>query len=564
MRVSHLFSFALLPAAAAAQIPWPTFQGNARHDGSYAATLHPATFVQRWEVTVGPGMLNQVAVADGKVFASGPNRTLFVLDASTGSQLWSIAFPNAFSVNPPAYDGGRVYVQTGNHGNDTFLRCYNANTGALVFQAPHTAQWERYLAPTIVNGVAYVNGGYYGGMYAFNAVSGQQLWYQQGLPQYDEWTPAVEGNVAYAYVGGDLYACSTATGAIIYSIDDPGFSWAGWSMYLAPVLGGHNDAFIVHSGRLVRFDLLTHGVAWTLGPGYSGQPAVHNNVVYAIAGGALVARDQDSGASLWAWSDPASQLTGAIVVTQQHAIVRSATRTYVIDLNTHQSVWNIQRSGHISLGAGALYIASSSGVLTAVGFDALPTPTQLAPVSTHYTAPPVTVTVNGSGFTLGTGLQVLFGGTPASNVTIVDDQTLTCVVPVRGPGLVDVTVSNSLGQVSLPLAFAYTPALHTSGTHLPGGDIVLSSHQSPTDMLLAAWGIDPVAVTLPPFGGQLEIWPPTLMFVVVAWPTTFEVTLPIPAIPALSGTTIRFQNLVGPNVPAGLGHFSNSRTVVVQ
>ena len=66
-----------------------------------------------------------------------------------------------------------------------------------MFQAPHSAQWERYYAPTIYDGSVYVNGGYYGGMYGFDAFGGAQQWFNS-LPQYDEWTPAVEADLADA------------------------------------------------------------------------------------------------------------------------------------------------------------------------------------------------------------------------------------------------------------------------------------------------------------------------------------------------------------------------------
>ena len=37
-------------------------------------------------------------------------------------------------------------------------------------------------------------------MYAFDALTGGQLWFR-GLQQYDQWTPAIGGDYAYAYVG---------------------------------------------------------------------------------------------------------------------------------------------------------------------------------------------------------------------------------------------------------------------------------------------------------------------------------------------------------------------------
>ncbi|MFM1871024.1 MAG: hypothetical protein RL398_446, partial [Planctomycetota bacterium] len=163
-----------------AQTDWPQYQGGPAHAGYLPVTLNPSTFVHRYDrlvATTTNYMLEPVTVADGKVFVSSWDKVVRALDAATGAQLWQVAFPTANSVNPPTYYQGRVYVQTGNHASDTYLRCFDANTGALVFQSNHAAQWERYYAPTARDGKVWINGGSYGGMYSFDAVTGQQRFF---------------------------------------------------------------------------------------------------------------------------------------------------------------------------------------------------------------------------------------------------------------------------------------------------------------------------------------------------------------------------------------------------
>ena len=565
---SHSFIPLLLAAATTtltAQVSWPTFQGNARHDGFQPVMITPSSLVQRWEVTLGPGPVNQVAVADSKVFASGPDKTVFAIDSSTGTEVWRQTYATAFSVNPPAYANGRVYVQTGNHASDTWLRCLDASSGVQLFQSPHTAQWDRYLAPTIANGNVYVNGGFNSGMYGFDGTTGQQLWFVNSLPQYDAWTPAVENNVAYAYVGGALYAHDATNGSLLYSINDAGFSWVGWSMELAPVLGGQSDAFIVHSGRLVRFDLVTHGIAYALPGGFSGQPAIRTGVVYALAGSSLHAIDQATGLELWSWTHPSQLLRGTVAVTNSHVIVQSDTDTYLIDLQTHQSAWNVARTGQVTVGEGAFYVGTPNGILTCFGFAALPNAVAIAPTRMHYAGPSVQATITGSGFTAGTNLQVLFDDHLATGVTIVNDNTLTCVVPECGPGLIDVQVVNSIGQHTMVRAFAYTPAVHTSGNLVPGGSILVSCFQDPGEVIFAAYGHTEIAVAAPPWIGELQVWPPTLLFVIPGWPyPRFDLPMPIPASPSVSGVQIVFQSLVGPDIMHGAATFSNASKVVIQ
>lgn len=214
---------------------WPMFQANARHTGYLPIGIDPARFTLRWQVDVGgENGLNPVAAGEGKVFVTTRN-TLFALRANDGGEIWSATFPTANSVNPPSFAYGNAYVQTGDHTTDTWLRAFDAENGEVVFKVPHYAQWESYFAPTLFDGKAYVNGGYYGGVYAFDGYSGDQLWFAD-LPQYDEWTPAVDTNRVWAYVGEylpGLYAQLRSTGGIDLFVEDPLFEWNGWSMNLA-------------------------------------------------------------------------------------------------------------------------------------------------------------------------------------------------------------------------------------------------------------------------------------------------------------------------------------------
>jgi outer membrane protein assembly factor BamB len=357
---------------------WPMFQANARHTGYLPVSLAPATFRLAWQKALSGLPLNPVAAGEGKVFATvltyfSDTTHLFALSSRDGATLWSKRFtgepPGIFSVNPPSFAYGNVYVQTGDHSNDTWLRAFDGTTGEPVFQSPHEAQWERYYAPTLYDGKAYVNGGTYGGMYAFDAYSGARLWYTS-LPQYDQWTPAVDADRVYAYVGEyspGLYVKDRLTGVPAPNfVPDPSFEWDGWSMDLAPVLGAHGDVVAIHDGRLISFDPASATIGWQVQSEFAGQPSIARDRIYAIDGGKLVVLDEVTHAKLWSWTPPSGALAGPMIVTDTHLLASTADATYAVDLVSQQSVWSHPVAGHLALADGMLYIASADGSLTAI------------------------------------------------------------------------------------------------------------------------------------------------------------------------------------------------------
>lgn len=354
---------------------WETYQANSSHTGYIPISLEPEVFSERWQQVVGSGKaLNPVTAADGKVLVSSlvyrnDIPSLFVLDARDGEILWSKNFGSVYSVNPPAYAYGNVYIQTGNHSRDTYLHAYDADTGQLIFKSAHSAQWERYYAPTIHNGNVFINGGYTGGMYAFDAYSGELQWFHD-LPQYDEWTPAVdkEQNLVYAYAGAGLYAVDRFTGEREYMIPDLNFDWNGWSMNLAPMLGNQNDVVAIHNQRLISFniDIASPSIRWEVQSKFSGQPSIAHDAIYAIDDGELVVLNEDEGTELWRWQPPEGRLRGSMIVTDTHLLASTESNIYAVELLSKNDVWSYPVAGHLALGNDTLYIASKDGTLTAI------------------------------------------------------------------------------------------------------------------------------------------------------------------------------------------------------
>lgn len=375
LRPSRLAPFlcALVVSGLAQAQSWPMHQGNASHTGHAPVTVVTDAIRTAWskQLTDGGVGLTGVAVANGRLFVSSTGyfsgQFLYALNAATGKRLWKVDYGSVFSVNPPSYADGLVYVQTGNHGVDTWLRGLDAKTGEQRFQSPHAAQWERYLAPTVYKNQVYVNAGYYGGMQAFRKDSGVSQWFL-GLPQYDQWTPAVDERHAYSFVGGTMHVVDRPTGQLAFTMEDPGFDWTGWSAHQAPVLGGQGDVYVTSGGRLVKFDVERRRMVWKKDDAsYLGQAAIANGVVYASSNVGVIARAQAGGERLWTWWVPSTESVASnLVITNTHLFVSTNVATHCVDLTTHQTVWTTSAVGQLAVADGHLYIAGATGLLTAV------------------------------------------------------------------------------------------------------------------------------------------------------------------------------------------------------
>jgi hypothetical protein len=360
----------------AATEDWGTYQGNAGHTGYVPAVLDPGVFAKRWETAVAEGGgfgLNQPAAGGGRVFVSNNayfgQQVLLALDAATGGERWRQDFGAIHSIDPPAYAGGVVYVATGGH-EDSFLRAFDAATGAAVFKSAYENQWSRWQAPVPSGGNVYMAGGYYGGMYGFDG-AGTQRWFLE-LGQYDGFTVAVGDGRVYALTGRvtpQVLVADAATGARVDSLTDPTLENLNYALGGTPVLGAAHDLVTVQGGWVLAFNLQTHGTAWRVNGSFVGQPSVAEGVIYAQNGADVEARRESDGTLLWAWRRPLqSGLRPRMIVTKNILFATDGANTFAVDLAAHLQVWSYPAGGELALSPdGLLLIARDDGVLTAVG-----------------------------------------------------------------------------------------------------------------------------------------------------------------------------------------------------
>ncbi|MGH7179074.1 MAG: PQQ-binding-like beta-propeller repeat protein, partial [Tepidisphaeraceae bacterium] len=237
------------------------------------------------------------------------------------------------------------------------------------FRSPYGNQWSTYYAPVVTGARVFMAGGSYDGMYSFDALTGAQVWFVS-TNQYNAWTPAVRDSLVYAYTGDydpKVLAVTAPSGKTVFEIADPHFSWNGWSMHTAPVLGSSNDLLAVQAGRLVSFDLGTRALRYELNGRFTGAVTVSAAVLYLINDGRLEVRREIDGALLWSWSPPTGQLRGTSVVTRNLLFAATDNVTYAVDLGARRHTWAYPAGGSLALSAqGILFIARADGKLSAV------------------------------------------------------------------------------------------------------------------------------------------------------------------------------------------------------
>ena len=323
--------------------PWTTHQGNARHTGYQPISfdLDQVSSILFLSLTpIGIDAHPAIVHEDHLVVVKG--KSLSVYSLANGAEVWKETFTSAHSVNPPSVTDGAVFVQTGNHSNDTYLRAYDIASGAVNFFAPHDAQWERYLAPTIDDGTVFINGGAHGGAYAFDQDTGKQQWFSSAFAQVDRWTPAVDEESAYGFTEGVLTAVDRETGIERYSIMDP--NTIAYTAGTAVVLGGLNTATALNRFGLTVFDLADQQFLWSRDLESVVQPAAANGVIYARTRKSVYAFDEWSGALLWTWAaqeSVAHELVGNLLITRDYVIVSAIglqTGTYFLDIQTGDAV----------------------------------------------------------------------------------------------------------------------------------------------------------------------------------------------------------------------------------
>ena len=571
--LSLLAGLGLAPISFAAQAgadSWQTFQNGPLHLGGTPIKLEPSGMSLAWQQAVGTSALGMAVIENGEIVVTqdgGFDRGVFGIDRQTGSVDWSWN-PTGGGVwigHAALYDG-KAYVQLEDN-TDDYLVAFDAASGSIQLQHPLTDQGTLHYAPVLEDGVLYCNTGRTGGMAALDPNTGSEIWFAD-MELGDEWSPTVTEDVCYGWGTGRLVAIDRDTGTGLYDVEDFGAETAGVVGH-TPIPDGAGNLFIVNGGRLVCHDQANGLIQWVLEDAFTDQVSPAPEGIYVLNGGSLELRAPEDGSLMNSFTPTAGALAKNIIVTPEHLIVATDAETHLLDRTTLNSVWDYPAGGWLSLGEGLLLIAEGSGQLTAISYARLPQALSAQPDRLDFFASAgEVVTVSGFGFDDGTTPSVDFGGIVPSLVTVIDDHTLECTLPVGEPGPAPLSVTNSIGSATSAGVFTFSPSVVASGDFQLGGQVRLSMRFDPDQQIVGIYDLGAArtsGVSVPPLEGKYWLNRFDILFELPMWPfdDAAELDFLIPNDPALQGQSIQLQIVVGSDPRSRQGAFSQLATIQI-
>jgi outer membrane protein assembly factor BamB len=352
------------------------WQNNTVHDGHDANSPLVPPLTLKWSRDLSASGVISISyplIAQGLVFvttATSQGETLMALDEQTGTTVWSADVGSNYGFANAAYDSGKVFVVS----LDGFTNAYDAASGSLLWSSPLNSCSS---PPTAANGMVFTSGcGVGGTLFAFDENNGAVLW-MMPVENGDHSSPAVfGGSVFVSYSCPNAYAFNAVTGQQLWHYD-------------VGCEGGGGKTPVVHIGQVyVRdsFFTLQNGIVLDAGTGNkTGEfnsdrsPAFIGNLGVFLQSGTLVGVDISSGQQLWSFAGDGG-LQSAPLIVNQTIYIGSSSGT-LFGLNTSgQQIWSTQVGAPIpapdeqngvlitGLGAGdALLVVPTASVLVAYG-----------------------------------------------------------------------------------------------------------------------------------------------------------------------------------------------------
>ena len=261
---------------------WPMFLNDPENSGYGDG---PTNLNLKWTATTGNGISSSPTLVNGVAYVGSYDGNIYAFNANTGTELWTYQTGQIGFSSTVAVVNNKLYTGADN-GN---IYCLNANTGAKLWEASAggvptigpdmTGVPSATGSPTVVGGMVYVAAGDTN-LYCFNANTGAKVWNYTVGGGISSQTPAVVDGAVYIGAsifdgtGPNIIKLDATTGELIFNVDIPGYDFYGRFGIIASVTSANGMVFARTSNRYnYALNATTGEVIWMVDARYNpGTP----------------------------------------------------------------------------------------------------------------------------------------------------------------------------------------------------------------------------------------------------------------------------------------------------
>ncbi|HME53131.1 MAG TPA: PQQ-binding-like beta-propeller repeat protein [Candidatus Lokiarchaeia archaeon] len=338
---------------------WPMFHGALNHTGT-VRTIPIQGTSPTW--TYPKGSKVGAAVAGGRVYFGSTDNTLYCLNATSGTFIWSHPVSKAIET-VPAVAGGRVYFGA----DDAKIYCLNATSGSLVWDYPTGAAFRS--SPAVWDGKVYAScdDGYFYCIYTGN---GSLAW-RFADAYYSSSGPAVANGFAYSADDiARITQLNAETGAEVWSYVTP----FGYNATAPAVV---NDRLFagLHGDQIYCMYTENSTPKWQISTNNSvdSAPAISSGLAYfGCNDHALHCVGANNGASIWSYVTGGAVISSPAIAVGRVYVGSMDGKVYCFNATTGVNLWSYTTGNGVSaspaIAGGHIFIPSTDG-----NFYCLPT-----------------------------------------------------------------------------------------------------------------------------------------------------------------------------------------------
>ena len=307
---------------------WPTFMHDWQRTG-HATSSVPDDLQLLWTFETGGSVDCSPAVANGKVYFTSEDDSIYAVNAADGSLVWSYRTPRMTRMvhtPSPTVIGGRVYV----------------------------GSWEIVGGPGELIENAY--------LYALDAENGSLIWrfgtYRQGQMSGIEGAPAIVGNKIYfGSWNGFFYCLNVEDSSVIWSIDVWAHVWSAPAVVDGVVYFGtgagdieylENGDNITYTGWVYALDAENGSLIWKyqIGDELGSSPVIADGKLFIESGwfwdNKIYCLDSENGSLIWSFETGGKMASSPAVVSGRVYFGSFDSYVYALDAKNGSLIWKFK------------------------------------------------------------------------------------------------------------------------------------------------------------------------------------------------------------------------------